>query len=90
MTLSTKERSKFAEAEGHIRAHFGDMVQCSWEVIKPKGAPRIAVLAGFIIYGDLLILQVYKDGAGWEVFAAPGRGEIAATFAEIDAMWTKP
>lgn len=90
MALSTKERSRFAEAEGHMRTHLGADLQCCWEVIKPKGAPRIAVLAGFMIHGDQCVLMVYKDGAGWEIFAAPGRGEIDASFREINAMWAKP
>lgn len=85
--LTTKERARYAEAEQHLRSAFGDGVQCTWEVAHPSGAPRIAMLAGFIHGSGLLILQIYRNGDGWEIYAAPQAIKIEPTFDDIKKMW---
>lgn len=91
-TLNTKERARYAEAEEHIRKHLGgDSMVCLWEVARPASAPRIAMLAGFMVTqapAGLLILQVFKDGVGWEVFAAPTSNGIMRSAVAIKDLWS--
>lgn len=90
--LNTKERSAAAQAEDHLRAAFGN-VSVSWEIIKPTGS-NFASIAGFVVVYNgaprLVILQVFKEGTGWEVFGAPSVMKIAPAFDALKSMWSEP
>lgn len=87
--LTQKERSRYSEAEAHMRNRFAN-VQCLWEIVKPKGSPY-AILAGFIVprpnQPEMVILAVRLNGHGWEVFGAPHDNEISKTFDSLCRMW---
>lgn len=86
MALNAKERARFKIAEENMRAKY-PAAQCLWEISHPKSAPRVAMLAAFIVGNGLLILMVYRDGDGFEFFAAPKTHAIAGSLDAIAAMW---
>ena len=88
--LNQKERSRYDEAEGHLRNHCTS-AQCLWELVGNNGSPY-CILAGFLVAHstrppEMVILAVRRNGTAWEIFGAPQNADIAGTFESLNRMW---
>jgi hypothetical protein len=88
--LNAAESSRYKLVEDVLRNSFSN-VQCMWEVAKPAGT-NIAMLAGFLIVykhaARLVIVQVFEDGRGYEIYAAPSTNTTSGTIDSLTSMWS--
>lgn len=54
--------------------------RCQWQKID-----RAMAVEGWLIDGVVVVVLVYANRHGWEIFTAPATREVQATFADVNA-----